>query len=436
MPRVDLLGVTGNPILHSLSPQMCRAGAAAAGLPLSCVRLAVDDAAEAMALARALGLRGLNVTSPFKEQMAALVDRLEPDARAVGAVNAVSFTRDGTVGHNTDAAGACAAMREMNADPFGSRAVVIGVGGAGRAAAHALQRGGAADVALLSRSEERSSRAAAQLGCRWAPWPRAGEEVRRADIVFLCLPRGAELPAGLSFRSGAFVIDANVSDDAPPREARRSGAACANGVSWLVEQCAASLERFLEARGSRPAMREVAASSGPRAWRRVTIVGASGAGKSEVARQLSILLGVPYLDTDRIAERVGGCTVAEIFARSGELEFRRLERQAASEAFGFEESIVALGAGALSDPATRAAVRARCLIVWLWVDAATSAARAAGAGRPLLDGPVPEPAAARLIRERTPSWARSADLVIDARVRAPEETARRIAHEIDRARSA
>lgn len=430
-----MLGVTGRPVLHSLSPQMCRAGAAAVGRPLAYLRLVADGAAEALSLSRSLGLRGLNVTSPFKEEMAALVERLDPDALAVGAVNAVSFTEAGAVGHNTDPCGARAALAAARAEPKGRRAVVIGAGGAGRAAALALLKGGAEDVAVISRSAERSGRVAAQLGCRHAPWDAARDEVRGAGIVFLCLPRHAAPPPDLSYAEGAVVIDANVSADASPPGARRSGAACLNGVSWLVEQGAVSLGRFLGADGSRTVMREVASAPTPRLPRSVALVGASGAGKSTVARHLAARLGAPYLDTDRMAERAGGLAVADIFARHGEAEFRRLERLAVTEALRFDGAVVALGAGALGDPGTLAAVRARCLVVWLWVDAATSAARAAGAGRPLLEGPDPGLPAARLIDTRAGVWAQVADLVIDARLRGAERTAERIAREIAESRA-
>lgn len=97
---------------------------------------------------------GCNVTIPHKEAAAALVDRLEPDARRIGAVNCV-VPRDGALaGYNTDIDGIAAALG--TADIHGGKAVVIGAGGAARAAVAYLAQGGVGELVILARNPNRA----------------------------------------------------------------------------------------------------------------------------------------------------------------------------------------------------------------------------------------------------------------------------------------
>ncbi len=108
-----MVGVIGDPVAHSLSPLLHNAAFAALGLDWVSVGFPVarGRAADALAGARALGVRGLSVTMPHKEAVAGLVDRLSPLAERLGAVNCVIFERrSGTVGDNTDGPGLVAAL--------------------------------------------------------------------------------------------------------------------------------------------------------------------------------------------------------------------------------------------------------------------------------------------------------------------------------------
>lgn len=146
-----LLGeiVDGNP-----TQEMVEAGFAAAGLPWTYVSMAVPRGSFAAAwdAARILGFAGLNVTKPFKLEAAALVDRLTPAAAAIGAVNCVYRDGGSLVGDNTDGRGlarAVAGARNIE----GARVVVLGAGGAARAAAVELAFAGARDVVVVGRTE-------------------------------------------------------------------------------------------------------------------------------------------------------------------------------------------------------------------------------------------------------------------------------------------
>ena len=152
---MDVYGLIGNPVGHSLSPPMHEAAYEACGIDARYVTFEppVDGGVEAVESAAHLGVSGLNVTIPFKQDVLAAVD---PDETAalIGAVNTIDCSTDPPTGYNTDATGILRSFTYHDV-PLESRAVVVGAGGAGRAAAFALAGEGLA-VDIANRTVEKA----------------------------------------------------------------------------------------------------------------------------------------------------------------------------------------------------------------------------------------------------------------------------------------
>lgn len=135
---MDVYGLIGNPVGHSLSPPMHEAAYEELDLDARYVTFEppTDAGADAVTAAETLGVSGLNVTIPFKQDV---MDAVEPDdlARRIGAVNTIDYSTSPPTGYNTDAVGVTRALREHDVTLEG-RALVVGAGGAGRAAAFGL----------------------------------------------------------------------------------------------------------------------------------------------------------------------------------------------------------------------------------------------------------------------------------------------------------
>ena len=127
----------------------------------------MTDLAGAVAGMRALNLRGVGVSMPFKLDILPMLDDLEPVARQIGAVNTVVNEAGRLIGHNTDWQGAVRALEELS--PLdGARVLLLGAGGAARAVAYGLRARGAR-VAILNRDEARAAALARDVGCSVAP---------------------------------------------------------------------------------------------------------------------------------------------------------------------------------------------------------------------------------------------------------------------------
>ena len=161
---MDVYGLVGNPVGHSVSPPMHQAAYAELDMDASYVAFEppVDEIAAALDGAETLGIAGLNVTIPFKQDVLDLVEA-DPLAERIGAVNTVDFRAEGgPQGYNTDAVGVRRSFEHHGVDLDGRKAVVVGAGGAGRAAAFALSDAGC-EVHIANRTVDKAIDLASQV---------------------------------------------------------------------------------------------------------------------------------------------------------------------------------------------------------------------------------------------------------------------------------
>lgn len=162
-----LLGVMGDPILHSKSPAMHMAALQATGLQGSYLPFHVkrEDLGHAIQGIRALGFRGVNVTVPHKVEVMDDLDEIDEGARYIGAVNTIVNDEGRLKGYNTDGIGYIRSLKEEAvSDLSGRKVLVIGAGGAARGIIYALLLERPAQVIVANRTKE----SALQLAAEWA----------------------------------------------------------------------------------------------------------------------------------------------------------------------------------------------------------------------------------------------------------------------------
>lgn len=272
--RVALLGM---PLKRRHSQVMHDAAFDAAGIDARYVlrELEADAVEGAVREARGEGWLGLGVTAPYKQVVASLIDEVEPDARAIGAVNNVVRTDDGRlIGFNTDAPGFQAGVELAMGRPLeGADVVVMGAGGAAHAVVYACLDAGARSVVVANRSVDRAATLVGRfvglcpgtMTALAADDPALADALASADLAVNAttvgmIDPGATIPVEiLSVTATVFDLVYVPAETPLIAAARARGLRAANGSEMLIAQAAIAFERWTGVAGMADVMREAVA---------------------------------------------------------------------------------------------------------------------------------------------------------------------------------
>jgi shikimate dehydrogenase len=248
--RFLLAGLMGFPVMHSRSPKLhnywlAQHGLTGAYLPLT---VRTEGLRAALRALPALGFSGCNLTIPHKEAALAIVDRVDPVARRIGAMNCVVVAPDGSLeGQNHDAFGYVESIREAqpnwraDAGPI----VVIGAGGGARAVLVSLIDQGAREIRLVNRTPARAAALQRDLGgpITALAWEKREDALAGAAMLVNTTNQGMVGTPPLDLALDALPPTALVSDIVYiPREtpllaaARKRGNPTVNGLGMLLHQ--------------------------------------------------------------------------------------------------------------------------------------------------------------------------------------------------------
>jgi shikimate dehydrogenase len=265
------LAVIGHPVAHSRSPDMQTAALTELGLAgewtYGAIDVAPEDFEAAIAeLAVAGEYAGVNITVPYKEAALRMADKESEAAKRIGAANTLSFRKGQIFADNTDAGGL---LRALPASVRGRRALVLGAGGAARAAIWALAKGGAVvdvdleplQVHVWNRTKERAERVAVELGGNPEPAPK--QSVYGLIVNATTVGLHGEDPFELlpldrkTFDEEQVVVDMVYGEEPSPllAAAAAAGAVTVDGLEMLVQQGALSLRIWTGEEPSLEAMR-------------------------------------------------------------------------------------------------------------------------------------------------------------------------------------
>lgn len=256
------VGLIGYKLKHSISPQFQQVAFDYLGLDIryEVWETAKDELPNVVEGVRDASRLGANVTIPHKEAVLPLLDKVDQLARRIGAVNTIVKKDGKLVGYNTDANGFIRALEEDGGFvPKGKRAVLIGAGGAARAAGFALVGAGVKSLVILNRTQDRGEALAWDLkisdtkviALRWKDG-RTLTALAECDLLVNCTSVGLKdsasegrSPLGIGLiPKRALVYDVVYNPIETPliTAAKRAGARTLGGLPMLVYQGAASFE--------------------------------------------------------------------------------------------------------------------------------------------------------------------------------------------------
>jgi len=256
MGKTRVCALFGDPVEHAMSPVMHNAAFQKLGLDYVYVpcRVKKEDLSKAVAGARAMNFRGLNVTIPHKLAVIPFLDKLDPMAQKLGAVNTVVNDNGVLTGDNTDAAGFLQSLLEKGIEPKGKKIAILGAGGSARAIAFILADRGAR-LTILNRHVERAQELAKDVGKNMKATPldeanlalalRDSEVLINGTSVGMQKEEETPVPAGL-LRRDLVVVDIvyNPIETRLLKDAKAAGAVTIDGVEMLVWQGAQGFEKW------------------------------------------------------------------------------------------------------------------------------------------------------------------------------------------------
>ena len=260
--RTAIYGLLGKPISHSVSPAMHNAAFRATNLDAVYLPLAAADFADFMQFADAVQLSGASVTAPFKIDAFEHADECDPVSRRIRSVNTLRNEGSRWLGCNTDVTGFLSPLQSVMRLP-GSRATVMGAGGAARSVSVALASAGVR-VTIAARRRDQAASVAALTGADVSAWP---PDPASWDLLVNATPVGTRpnvnvspLPTGYSFRSGTTVYDLvyNPTYTKLLEDADRARCRIIGGLDMLIGQALAQFEWWTGRRPGHRVMREAA----------------------------------------------------------------------------------------------------------------------------------------------------------------------------------
>lgn len=449
-------GIIGNPVRHTLSPLIHNTFSDMLGINLVYVPFEVeaDGLKAAVRGAYELGLRGLNVTVPYKSDVIPYLKYVDPLAESIGAVN--TLVRDealkGFRGYNTDMTGLYRAMSEEGIEIEGETVVILGAGGVARPTAHLCVNKGAKKVYILNRTPEKAQAIADEL---------SDERVVAMDIAdykelllreerffaIQCTSVGLfpdvnsaviEDPEFYKHVHAALDVVYKPLDTKFLKLARQAGARTFSGLKMLLYQGIDAYELWnsdLSVKITKEMADEVyrSLSFEVAGARNIILEGFMGSGKTTVSEILSDRLGLELMDTDATIEDTEGRSISSIFREDGEEAFRDMETELLTMIAGdhLRDMVISLGGGMPVREKNRELLKKSGKVVYLKASPETIYERVKGdTTRPLLQGEDPLLRIKELMEGRSDVYDEAADLIIDTDNKTPDEICDEIIREL------
>lgn len=346
------------------------------------------------------GYDAFNVTIPYKQTVIPFLDRVSPEARAIGAVNTVVRRANGTLdGYNTDYFGFDGMLTASGIDVKGAKVLVLGNGGASLTVCTVLRDRGAGEILVFDLKNA--------IPYEELPLHTDADVIVNATPVGMYPNNGKSLVELSQFPRCRGVLDIvyNPSRTALILDAEARGIPCMSGLYMLVAQAAKAMEYVTGETAEEGAIEAITAKIAADTHNMV-LIGMPGCGKSTIGKIVAKRLGRPFFDADEKFTATYEKTPAQVIEIEGEDKFREMEHAVLCELGKQSGTVIACGGGVVTREKNYAPLHQNGVLIYLRRDLA----KLATGGRPLSQRTPLE----ALYEARRASYERFADLTVDS----------------------
>ena len=312
--------------------------------------------------------------------------------------------------------------------------VVIGAGGAGRAALYGIHKAGA-DCTVIDIDEKLAERVALESGCNAARYDQLESRVISSDIVVYAVDASTiKIVKKESIRPDQVIYDVNYKHSFLTELAHEKGCRVVTGADMLINQAVPAYKYFVGRDPDKNVMWEGFNTNplGEKA-KTIALVGFMGTGKTSVGPALAQKLGYEFVELDDLIVKTTGTTIADMFKIRGEPAFRAIEKDILTQEINRMNVVVSCGGGVVIHPENRRILKEHALTVWLYNSIETSVKRANDGTRPLMNVENPVEIARKLFDNRKKYYADAADIMVNTQNKQVETIVHKIYAEISKA---
>lgn len=243
MNTKTIYAVFGNPIQHSLSPQLFNSCFVSYRKQAYYTRIEAAKPETVVNLIKRYNIEGANITTPLKENLIGFLDNLSDEAQMIKGVNVIANKSGILKGYNTDHYGVVKALKNSNVKIANRNCLVLGAGAAARAAVYGLTTNGA-NVIIANRTFSKANDIARQFGCNAVELSSLAQIVDRVDVIVSAVLPTANLLENITLRNNPTVLDANYCESKFSSYCLTQACNVVSGKEWLLYQAVASYEIF------------------------------------------------------------------------------------------------------------------------------------------------------------------------------------------------
>ncbi|MDQ1267276.1 MAG: shikimate dehydrogenase [Bacteroidota bacterium] len=390
---MDYFAVAGKPVSHSRSPLIFNYLFDYHNLNAKYLRLAADNSEEIIEFIKDIHLKGLNLTSPFKESLNNFIELISKGVKETGAVNFILNKKKRLLGFNTDIAGVCRIIREHKIDLNNKYILILGAGGAAKAVLSALKyfsNNFAFKIYIINRSPDKAKDlverfCSERFDVHARNFSELVEYLKFTDILFNTIPGNFEIIDNSMLHSNLTIIDSNYHNSYLMKHAEYVKCKYIGGMEWLVNQ---ALPAFYKAYKIKPEkdlilnyLKEHPDIIPPK---NIVLIGFTGSGKTTIGKIVADKLDYLHIDIDREIEINQNRSISEIFKTEGDDYFRRLEFRYLKKLKKIDKAVISCGGGILSRAGSAKVIKTLGMRFWLYSPLDTCLERTTIEIKPLL----------------------------------------------------